>query len=415
MDNFIIINAPMGCRGHQVGRLLASCDNVLWYDHFKNGNQPWLPSFGLGRTFSNYHFTRRFKGAYGIGTDGLTVPPILERADANGFELKPLEKLQEWSERVYPNNIIIVTHGKLNETKEIFPDAKHIIVCPLNIKETVERIKIVGADYRWGKKQDYTLRDAFTVEGKTFEDSMAESLKEIIDSYALATDKDIVINSSDELLNDQFFNAVCYKFNLTFNKTSYTKVKQFVNGDKAAPQYETYSLSNKDILLVEEFLAECDKRNFKNNSSLKALKWDWCTSEGGKWFGTVKQGKIVSMSGIHPFKDGYRALFRGAQLESRHVKGLNRYQFQSWPFYAHLPLQIEWARWQGSDKIYITTNVTNDESGRMNRVHKSFVPLEKAGVVTHCGIEEVFYTQQSVWQLNVDRYFEVREMHDEAS
>jgi len=110
MDNFIIINAPFGARGHQLGRLLCSCDNVLWYDHFKNGSQPWLPSFGLGKTFSKYHFTRRFEGAYGLGTDEHTVPPVLERAAATGSEQRPVELLKDWANKVYPNKLVLVLH-----------------------------------------------------------------------------------------------------------------------------------------------------------------------------------------------------------------------------------------------------------------------------------------------------------------
>jgi hypothetical protein len=118
------------------------------------------------------------------------------------------------------------------------------------------------------------------------------------------------------------------------------------------------------------------------------------------------------MSGMHPFKDGYRVLFRGAQIEQRPIKGLNRYQFQSWGMWKELPMQIEWAKWQGKDKIYITTNVSNDASGKMNRIHRAFNALEKAGVVEYCGDEEIFFTQQSVWRVNIQKYFEVRKIYE---
>ena len=36
----IVINAPMGAKGHQIGRLIASCDNVAWYNNRKNGEHP---------------------------------------------------------------------------------------------------------------------------------------------------------------------------------------------------------------------------------------------------------------------------------------------------------------------------------------------------------------------------------------
>ena len=415
MDNYLIINAPMGCKGHQVGRLLASCDNVLWYDHFKNGSQPWLPSYGLGKTFSRYHFNRRFEGAYGRGTDQYTVPPVLERAEAHNTDVHPEEQLLEWSKKVYPNNLLVVTHAKLTDSKKLFPNAKHLIVYPQNIDDVIERLKIVGADYRWSRNPQLTLQEAFTQDGQTFETSIKQFIQDIVTTYDLADSNDIVIHDAEDLCDPVIFADCCDKFNLDINYDNYEKVLNFVCGDNAKPQYETYRLFDKDFNIVEPFLQECEKKGFKNNNSLKTMKWDWCMQEGGAWFGTVKEGELISISGIHPFKDGYRALFRGAQTQPRPVKGLNKYQFQSWPFYSHLALQVEWARWQGSDKIYITTNVSNDDSGRMNRVHKSFASLEKRGIVTHCGIEEIFYTQQSVWQLNIDKYFEVRKIHENES
>ena len=78
---------------------------------------------------------------------------------------------------------------------------------------------------------------------------------------------------------------------------------------------------------------------------------------------------------------------------------------QSYGMCDHLPLQIEFAN---GLPVYITTNITNDESGRMNRIHKSFSVMAKSDMLTHIGDEEVFYVQQSIWQVNVDRYFEIR-------
>ena len=49
---------------------------------------------------------------------------------------------------------------------------------------------------------------------------------------------------------------------------------------------------------LEEFIAECDKLGYKNNNSLKSLKFDWCL-ENGMWHGTFKDGKLIAISGIH--------------------------------------------------------------------------------------------------------------------
>jgi len=159
---------------------------------------------------------------------------------------------------------------------------------------------------------------------------------------------------------------------------------------------------------VEHFIAECALLGYKNNSSLKEMRWDWCL-DGGMWYATYENDVIISMTGIHPFKDGYRALYRGAQLKVHPVKGLNRYQMQSWGIYDHLPLQIKFANGQ---PLYITTNVSNDASGRMNRIHKSFSIMAAGEMVDYIGDEQIFNAVQSVWRLNNDKYFEIRKRHE---
>lgn len=158
---------------------------------------------------------------------------------------------------------------------------------------------------------------------------------------------------------------------------------------------------------LEDFIEQCTLLGWKNNSSLKELRWEWCL-EGGMWYATYNDDKIISLTGIHPFKDGYRALYRGAQLSPRPIKGLNRYQMQSWGIYDHLPLQIEFAK---GKPLYITTNIDKDNSGRMNRIHKSFTAMAKGGMVDYIDDEKIFNALQSVWKLNVNRYFEIRNRH----
>lgn len=158
---------------------------------------------------------------------------------------------------------------------------------------------------------------------------------------------------------------------------------------------------------LEDFIEQCKSLGWKNNSSLKELRWEWCL-EGGMWYATYNDDKIISLTGIHPFKDGYRALYRGAQLSPRPIKGLSRYQMQSWGIYDHLPLQIEFAK---GKPLYITTNVNKDNSGRMNRIHKSFTVMAKGGMIDYVNDEQIFNAIQSVWKLNVDRYFEIRNRH----
>lgn len=165
----------------------------------------------------------------------------------------------------------------------------------------------------------------------------------------------------------------------------------------------TEQLSETNIALMT-FIDKCDQRGYKNNNSLKAMKWDWCL-ENGAWFATYNElDEIISISGIHHWKDGYRALFRGAQLYPRQI-GINKYHMQSYCFHSQLPHQIAYA---DSKPIYITTNFENDASGKMIRIDRTFRLLEKTGLVEYISTEEVFYVQQNIWRLNVECYNTIR-------
>lgn len=156
---------------------------------------------------------------------------------------------------------------------------------------------------------------------------------------------------------------------------------------------------------MQRYVDACSELGYKNNDSKIVMKFDWCVQTGGAWFASVDEdNEIFSISGIHPFKNGYRVLFRGSQLYPRQC-GLNKYHMSSWCFYEQLPAQIKFA---AGSPVYVTTNIDNDASGKMNKINTLFGYLERQGIVKHVSTEEVFYVMQNVWQLNVDRYYEVR-------
>ena len=170
---------------------------------------------------------------------------------------------------------------------------------------------------------------------------------------------------------------------------------------------QTITLTEKTPAL-DTFIQECDRRGYGNNRSYKAMKFDWCLDTGGMWFASQKpNGEIVAVSGVHPFDDGYRALFRGVQTEEREFSGLTKYQLRNHCFAEHIPYAIEHA---GSAPIYVTTSpyAKDDRSGSMQRIHKSAEILAKQGVFEFVEQREVFYVQQAVWILNRDRYNEIR-------
>lgn len=153
----------------------------------------------------------------------------------------------------------------------------------------------------------------------------------------------------------------------------------------------------------EAFVSKCASLGFKNNESLKELRWDWVLEEG-QWFVTYDNNQIVGLSGVHPFKDGVRALYRGAQLYSI-PGGLTRNHMNCWMFYYHLPLVIDL---YNNVPIYITTNTDRDRSGKMLRLNKLYYLLEKKGIVSLTSTEQVFNAMQNVWKLNTEQYLKLR-------
>jgi hypothetical protein len=153
------------------------------------------------------------------------------------------------------------------------------------------------------------------------------------------------------------------------------------------------------------FIDACKELGYKNNDSLESMRYEWCKKSGGTWFATYDDKKIVGVSGVHPWIDGVRALFRGAQLYSI-PGGLSKFHMNCWMFRYHLPLVIDMYK----DKpIYITTNTETDASGKMLKLNKLYFYLEKWGMVEHNGEQEIMGVMQNVWKLNKQRYLEVRE------
>ena len=166
---------------------------------------------------------------------------------------------------------------------------------------------------------------------------------------------------------------------------------------------------------VEEFCLSCKEHGYKNNESLKAMKLEWCLEQGGQFFLTYYDDKIISLSGCHPLpqagEDVYRILFRGITLpEYKNLQGaLNKAHMNSIPFYNHIPEQASWIKGLTNDpKLVITTNHANEITS-MEKSHRVFKLLEKQQIVS-CMHEQLslFNTEQSVWLLNQDIYNQQR-------
>lgn len=154
---------------------------------------------------------------------------------------------------------------------------------------------------------------------------------------------------------------------------------------------------------LNDFILKCAELDYKNNNSYEAMRFDWCL-DNGAWFATFKDNEIISISGAHEFRDGYRAMFRGVDLEVRFT-GLDKYHMSCWCWYDHLPLVIELA---DGKPIYTSTNTHTDHSGAMSKMDRVMKLMSKAGLVEHVEHTEVYGVLQNVWKVNVDRYLEVR-------
>jgi len=79
-------------------------------------------------------------------------------------------------------------------------------------------------------------------------------------------------------------------------------------------------------------------------------------------------------------------------------------------FFYHVLPQVAWAQAHGGKKFVITTNWVNSEIKSMEKSHRTFKLLERQGLVS-CLIDriELFNTTQTVWQLNLDKYNQLRQ------
>lgn len=188
-------------------------------------------------------------------------------------------------------------------------------------------------------------------------------------------------------------------------------------------------LTSDHTYLVEEFCKECEKHGYKNNSSLKLMKFngEYDLKEIPCFWGIYHNNKLISLSGSHTWRgkgkaEGMlfmRCLFRSATLPEYQniILGLSKYHMNSLPFSVLLPYQINKGMRDGVRHFYITTsNSDHDASGKMKRTHKVLQLLAKNNIVKYCG-DEIFYsTPQTKWEINIPEYHKaLRSFHKTRS
>ena len=220
----IVISAPMGAKGHQVGRLLASSDDVVWYNNVANGEHPWQPYvekelYGIDANFTKFHWNRRFK-------DGLSIPPVLDMAERQGLYTGKYEALKGPIEQFQPKHLMYALHGPLDKTKAFFEGAKHIVIIPKDKARLLARYCQTSAKYYVNpEEKSKTFYDLF--EGNYM--NMLEHLERVIDNYSrFVSEDDIIITDPDKFFTEENFKKVCNKFELSFNKTNFDKVLNFL-------------------------------------------------------------------------------------------------------------------------------------------------------------------------------------------
>jgi hypothetical protein len=165
---------------------------------------------------------------------------------------------------------------------------------------------------------------------------------------------------------------------------------------------------------LQVFCDKCADLGYKNNSSTVAMKLDWCSCIDGRFFLTYDDKEIVAVSGCHPLPQvdatTWRVLFRGANLVSNIFGLVSKSHMTSTGFFYHVLPQVAWAQAHGGKKFVITTNWSNPEIKSMEKSHRTFKLLERQGLVS-CLVEriELFNTTQTVWQLDLDKYRQLRQ------
>lgn len=168
-----------------------------------------------------------------------------------------------------------------------------------------------------------------------------------------------------------------------------------------------------ETLDLSEFYAEAARRGFVNNSSQKAMidcfrnerEWNaWILYNGDRAVGSVA---AHSFDNIIP--GGYRILTRVCTFaEERKGAGLITpkrliAEHQNLTDQFLLPKCIEWVNGRG--RLFATSNSSKEASQRL--VHSYYFPtLAKLGIVSK--IKDVHYrhTDQTVWEIYPDKFFE---------
>lgn len=169
-------------------------------------------------------------------------------------------------------------------------------------------------------------------------------------------------------------------------------------------------ITDELVPALQLFCKKAKQLKYENNSSLKAMKFDWC-KEQGEYFCAIKDNEIVAVAGCHPLPEinpnAWRILFRGCELPMQDTfRGLGKGDWNSITQREMIPKFIEYCP---TDELYITTNTYHEHSnGKAARNHKLMGLLARQGILDKHSEMMLYYTEQTVWKLNIEEYIRRR-------
>ena len=172
-------------------------------------------------------------------------------------------------------------------------------------------------------------------------------------------------------------------------------------------------LWTKDLDL-DEFYAEAARRGFYNNSSQKTMidclrnekEWAaWILYQNNRAVGSVAAHSFDDVMGPNSYRICVRTCSFAEAVQRKSMITIKRLiaEHQNLTSQFFIPQCIEWC---GKDKnLYITSN--ESKVGTQRLVHNIYFPtLVKSGVMSKIKDVHYRYTDQTVWQLNVDKFYE---------
>lgn len=165
---------------------------------------------------------------------------------------------------------------------------------------------------------------------------------------------------------------------------------------------------------LKEFYSEAEKRGFVNNSSQASMidcfrnerEWNaWILYDNDKPIGSVAAHSFDDIMG----PNSYRILARTCVLAGARKNGglmtarnaIAKHQNLTDQFL--LPKCLEWVNGRGN--VYATSNSSDKASQRL--VHEFYFPtLEKIGIVKKIKEVNYRYTDQTVWQIFPEKFYQ---------